>query len=145
MLFRKHSLTLCLQKKALEETKAMIPTLRERITSAREKLESYLVRYITFRACNYVVLRHALALASAPFVLSNPASPFNRKEPRAVANANHFPQSRFVEVLKQAKEQQKDDPVAGQQNMNKIKFTKNHCHQGRPIGGFISARIEAGT
>lgn len=100
MLFRKHSLTLCLQKKALEETKAMIPTLRERITSAREKLESYLVRYITFRACNYVVLRHALALASAPFVLSNPASPFNRKEPRAVANANHFPVLCFFRSVK---------------------------------------------
>lgn len=32
-----------MQKKALEETKAMMPTLRERITSAREKLESVLV------------------------------------------------------------------------------------------------------
>ena len=37
-----------LQRKALEETKAMIPVLRERITSAREKLESFLVRVISF-------------------------------------------------------------------------------------------------
>ncbi|KEF63330.1 tubulin binding cofactor A, partial [Exophiala aquamarina CBS 119918] len=30
------------QRKALEETKAVIPAVRERITSAREKLESLL-------------------------------------------------------------------------------------------------------
>jgi len=33
------------QRKALEETKAVIPSVRERITNAREKLESYLVRH----------------------------------------------------------------------------------------------------
>lgn len=32
------------QRQALEETKKVIPTLRERITSAREKLENMLVR-----------------------------------------------------------------------------------------------------
>ncbi|EHY59468.1 tubulin folding cofactor A [Exophiala dermatitidis] len=62
------------EKKALEETKAMIPTLRERITSAREKLESYLD-----------------------------------------TATNEEERNKAVEVLKQAKEQQKDDPVAGQQ------------------------------
>jgi hypothetical protein len=33
------------QKKALEETKAVIPGLREKITNAREKTETLLVRY----------------------------------------------------------------------------------------------------
>ncbi|EXJ77899.1 tubulin binding cofactor A [Capronia epimyces CBS 606.96] len=62
------------EKRALEETKAIIPTIRERITSAREKLES--------------VLDTA---------------------------TNDEERSKAVEVLKSAKEAQKDDPVAGQQ------------------------------
>ena len=33
------------QKKALEETKMVIPGLREKITNAREKLESFLVSF----------------------------------------------------------------------------------------------------
>ncbi|KIW41892.1 hypothetical protein, variant [Exophiala oligosperma] len=36
--------TLRQERQALEETKKVIPTLRERITSAREKLENMLVR-----------------------------------------------------------------------------------------------------
>lgn len=48
------------QRKALEETKAVIPTVRERITSAREKLESLLVRG---------------SLIISPFYSSRPMSP----------------------------------------------------------------------
>jgi len=36
------------ERQALEETKKVIPILRERITSMREKLESYLVRLFLF-------------------------------------------------------------------------------------------------
>jgi hypothetical protein len=35
-----------LQKRALEETKNVIPGLREKITNAREKLESVLVGFL---------------------------------------------------------------------------------------------------
>ncbi|EXJ88689.1 tubulin binding cofactor A [Capronia coronata CBS 617.96] len=61
------------EKRALEETKAIIPTLRERITSTREKLESYLD-----------------------------------------TATNDEERNKAVEVLKAAKEAQKDDPIAGQ-------------------------------
>lgn len=46
-----------LQRRALEETKAVIPTFRERITSAREKLESVLVSNpIPYDVCQAHVL-----------------------------------------------------------------------------------------
>ncbi|KIV77410.1 hypothetical protein PV11_09207 [Exophiala sideris] len=60
------------ERQALEETKKVIPTLRERIVNAREKLES---------------------------VLDNAANEDERNS--------------AVELLKKAKEAQKDDPVAG--------------------------------
>jgi len=61
------------ERQALEETKRMMPTLRERITNAREKLESL--------------------LDTAP---------------------DDEERNKAVEVIKSAKEAQKDDPVAGQ-------------------------------
>ncbi|KIV95578.1 hypothetical protein B0A52_07225 [Exophiala mesophila] len=61
------------ERRALDETKAVIPALRERITSAREKLESLLDTAST-------------------------------DEERNTA----------FDVLKAAKEAQKDDPIAGQ-------------------------------
>ncbi|KAI1612108.1 tubulin binding cofactor A [Exophiala viscosa] len=64
--------TLKQERQALEETKKVIPTLRERIVNAREKLES---------------------------VLDNAADETERNS--------------AVELLKRAKEAQKDDPVAG--------------------------------
>ncbi|KIX01323.1 uncharacterized protein Z518_09048 [Rhinocladiella mackenziei CBS 650.93] len=68
-----HEYQLKQERKALEETIAVIPTLREQITSAREKLESFL------------------------------DSATNDEE-----------RNKAIEVLKSAKETQKDDPVAGQ-------------------------------
>ncbi|KAK7890003.1 tubulin folding cofactor A [Exophiala xenobiotica] len=64
--------TLKQERQALEETKKVIPTLRERITSAREKLENML-------------------------------DMAGNDEERDAA----------VQVLKAAKEQQKDDPISG--------------------------------
>jgi len=61
------------ERQALEETKKVIPTLRERITSTREKLESYLD-----------------------------------------TATNDDERNNAIQVLKAAKEAQKDDPVAGQ-------------------------------
>ncbi|OAP63996.1 hypothetical protein AYL99_03223 [Fonsecaea erecta] len=68
-----HDYTLRQERKALEETKVVIPTLRDRITNAREKLENLL------------------------------DTATNEDERNAA-----------VEVLKAAKEAQKDDPIAGE-------------------------------
>lgn len=57
------------QRQALEETKKVIPTLRERITSARERLENMLVCALT----PYLIL---------PFLLS-PSPPPSSKPPEA--------------------------------------------------------------
>jgi len=62
------------ERRALDETKVVIPTLRDRIVSAREKLESFLD-----------------------------------------TATNEEERTKAVDVLKVAKEAQKDDPVAGQQ------------------------------
>jgi len=67
------------ERKALEETKAMIPQLRDRITNAREKLETMLD-----------------------------------------TATNEDERNTAVEVLKAAKEAQKDDPIAGGQGWNAI-------------------------
>ncbi|KAJ9615195.1 tubulin folding cofactor A [Cladophialophora chaetospira] len=74
-----HEYQLKQERKALEETKAVIPQMRDRITNAREKLENML-------------------------------DTATNEEERNTA----------VEILKKAKEEQKDDPIAGGHGANAI-------------------------
>ncbi|KIW64969.1 hypothetical protein PV04_07263 [Phialophora macrospora] len=67
-----HEYQLKQERRALEETKAMIPQMRDRITNAREKLENML-------------------------------DTVTNEQERDAA----------VEILKKAKDAQKDDPIAG--------------------------------
>ncbi|EXJ56496.1 tubulin binding cofactor A [Cladophialophora yegresii CBS 114405] len=49
-----HEYQLNQERKALDETKAMIPQMRDRITNAREKLENMLVSHASLLASGFI-------------------------------------------------------------------------------------------